>query len=291
MGRIKKANLRRKSALYSFIAHVAMLLVLSIIYTYASSNPIIVIDLSFDKTIEEELVSVNFEKPSLDDDILEDASETSEQNINYTQQLESIVVDIDEPYTEQRSDTEFVFEELNQEIEVPPATSVVQTSSTREILRNVGSLLGDGSNGDMLGRLAEAGAKSGDIQASISWNNYNDIDLWIQYAGPNQQAEGIGWTNPLGSCGGRLDVDRNAHQNFLTLKPVENIFFTKPNIAYGRYMVRLNFYKIWDQSLTTIVNVRIKIGTEIINKKITMSREGQWSNVHSFVVNRNTKFD
>lgn len=291
MGRIKKANLRRKSAFYSFIAHVAMMLILSIIYTYASSNSIIIIDLSFDKTIEEELVSINFEQPSLDEDLLDHASETSEQNINYAEELESVVLDIDEPYTEERENTEFVFEALNQEIEVSSTTAVTETSRVRETLANIGSILGDGSNGDMLGRLADAGAKTGDIQVSISWNNYNDIDLWLQYIGPNRQGEGIGWSNPGGSCGGCLDVDRNAHQNFLTLKPVENIFFTRPNIAYGRYVVRLNFYKIWDENLTTVVNVRIKIGTEIINKTITMSREDQWSNVHSFAINRNTKFD
>jgi Ca-activated chloride channel family protein len=69
------------------------------------------------------------------------------------------------------------------------------------------------------GRLARAGAQSGDIRVSLLWNNRNDLDLHV--VTPRQEEIFYGHTRD--AAGGFLDVDMNV--NGETVKPVENIFW------------------------------------------------------------------
>ena len=147
-----------------------------------------------------------------------------------------------------------------------------------------------GHNGtDEMGkRLGANGAKTGDIQASIIWNNTNDIDLWIMCRAKNK-VDPINWQNPVGMTGGCLDIDRNANPNLLTIEPVENIFWPRGRAPYGMYDVYLHYFKQWDRrQSSTKVQIRIMYGNKIIEKTQTLTHQGQLIKIHSFKINQNT---
>jgi hypothetical protein len=87
-------------------------------------------------------------------------------------------------------------------------------------------------------RLGEASAKGGDIQISLSWQNFNDLDLHcIDPAG-----EEIFFSNRRSSrTGGELDVDRNAQPPF-TMSPVENIYWPLGVAPRGLYKIYVVYY-------------------------------------------------
>jgi hypothetical protein len=87
-------------------------------------------------------------------------------------------------------------------------------------------------------RLGEVNAKGGDIQISLSWHNYNDLDLHcIDPAGVE-----IFFGNPVSSrTGGELDVDQNAHLPYNN-SPVENIYWPLGGAPAGLYRVSVVYY-------------------------------------------------
>jgi hypothetical protein len=72
----------------------------------------------------------------------------------------------------------------------------------------------------MARRLREEHAKGGDIQISLSWHNYNDLDLHCAEPG----GEEIFYSHTNSITGGELDIDQNYKTPYL-LSPVENIFW------------------------------------------------------------------
>lgn len=127
-------------------------------------------------------------------------------------------------------------------------------------------------------RLAEYGAKTGDIQISLSWDNYNDIDLWVEYNGAYKDT--ICWNNKIGLSGGILDIDMNCAP--MTNKAVENIFWD--NAKPGLYTVYAYFYYQWDSQAETDIDVRIvEKGKETI-RKVTLSPSRYISNIYSFKI-------
>ena len=87
-------------------------------------------------------------------------------------------------------------------------------------------------------RLDEASAQSGDVQFSLFWNNYNDLDLHCI----DPKSVEIWFNNRMSrATGGRLDVDQNANPPFHEAA-VENIFWPVGGAPSGKYVVFVTYY-------------------------------------------------
>lgn len=86
-------------------------------------------------------------------------------------------------------------------------------------------------------RLRRAGAHSGDIQVSLSWNNVNDLDLHcIDPYGAH-----LFYSMKNVPSGGNLDVDQNSGQQ-RTSEPVENLFWPLGIAPNGDYRIFVQYY-------------------------------------------------
>ena len=90
---------------------------------------------------------------------------------------------------------------------------------------------------ELQARLAREGAQSSDVQISLMWNNYNDLDLHVVCP----SGERIHGGNKKSDCGGELDVDANVRAE--TRKPVENVFWEDGSAPAGKYQVYVHYYK------------------------------------------------
>ena len=86
-------------------------------------------------------------------------------------------------------------------------------------------------------RLEREGAKSSEVQISLMWDNYNDLDLHVLCP----SGERIHGGNKISECGGELDVDANVRPE--TKKPVENIVWPDFAAPPGDYKVYVHHYK------------------------------------------------
>ena len=86
-------------------------------------------------------------------------------------------------------------------------------------------------------RLNEVSAKGGDIQISLFWKNFNDLDLHCI----DPAREEIFFSHKKSNSGGELDVDQNASQPFNN-SPVENIYWPVGAAPPGLYRVSVVHY-------------------------------------------------
>ncbi len=86
-------------------------------------------------------------------------------------------------------------------------------------------------------RLEREEAKSGDVQFSLMWNNFNDLDLHAICP----SGELIYFGHRQSECGGELDVDMNVSPT--SEEPVENIYWPPNGAPLGHYQVLVNHYK------------------------------------------------
>ena len=86
-------------------------------------------------------------------------------------------------------------------------------------------------------RLEREGARSSDVQVSLMWNNFNDLDLHIVCP----SGERIHGGNKISKCGGELDVDANVRPE--SKKPVENVYWPEGTAPAGQYQVYVHHYK------------------------------------------------
>ena len=90
----------------------------------------------------------------------------------------------------------------------------------------------------MARQLDEAGARTGDIQLSLYWNDKNDLDLHCL----DPQGEHIWYSHKMSEkTGGLLDVDWNAGEPFRA-PAVENIYWPTGGAPPGIYKVYLVYY-------------------------------------------------
>ena len=96
-----------------------------------------------------------------------------------------------------------------------------------------------GGNGfsDLGDRLRQAGAKTGDVQISLAWNNGNDLDLHVETPGN----EKIWYNQRQSTCGGELDVDMNAGGPE-SQRPVENVYWPTGESPSGKFRVQVHHY-------------------------------------------------
>ena len=85
-------------------------------------------------------------------------------------------------------------------------------------------------------RLKREGGASGEVQISLAWDDYNDLDLHLFCP----SGERIYFNNKKSECGGELDVDMNIRP--LSKTPVENVVW-RTNAPLGTYKVGVHFYK------------------------------------------------
>ncbi|MDE0857958.1 MAG: hypothetical protein OSA38_05265 [Candidatus Poseidoniaceae archaeon] len=90
---------------------------------------------------------------------------------------------------------------------------------------------------DLQERLSREGARSSDVQVSLMWNNFNDLDLHIVCP----SGERIHGGNKISKCGGELDVDANVRPE--SKKPVENVYWPEGTAPAGKYQVYVHHYK------------------------------------------------
>ena len=91
-------------------------------------------------------------------------------------------------------------------------------------------------NDDLDHRLEREGGKSGSVQVSLAWDDYNDLDLHLFCP----SGERIYFNNRNSECGGELDVDMNVKP--VSKTPVENVVWTSER-PKGSYKVGVHFYK------------------------------------------------
>ena len=85
-------------------------------------------------------------------------------------------------------------------------------------------------------RLEREGGASGEVQISLAWDDYNDLDLHLFCP----SGERIYFNNKKSECGGHLDVDMNVRP--VSDTPVENVVWAG-NAPLGTYKVGVHFYK------------------------------------------------
>jgi uncharacterized protein YfaP (DUF2135 family) len=89
---------------------------------------------------------------------------------------------------------------------------------------------------ELMDRLAREGGKSGVVQISLAWDDYNDLDMHVFCP----SGERIYFNNRKSECGGELDVDMNVRPKSKT--PIENVVWTD-EAPDGEYKIGVHFYR------------------------------------------------
>lgn len=139
-------------------------------------------------------------------------------------------------------------------------------------------------NDELNKRLIQEKAKTGDIQVSLIWNNFNDLDLHVV----EPSGDEIWYQNKKVKSGGEMDIDMNFAyggdigesaadkslppeiSRWVSSKPIENIFWPAGAAPAGKYKVEIEYltnYKFLQKIQNakgcedpTIFTVRVKIG-------------------------------
>lgn len=135
---------------------------------------------------------------------------------------------------------------------------------------------GDGFS-NLEDRLKQAGAKTGDVQISLAWNNGNDLDLHVQTPG----RETIWYNDRISSCQGELDVDMNAGGP-RSNEPVENVYWPVGASPNGKYRVYVHHFANHGGRDPTKFQVTIKVKGKSRSFTGTVRHGGEKKLVHEF---------
>lgn len=255
--------------LASFFVHGCLFIILGLTFQQTESRPKIVLQISS----SENPVDVELENDfvvDLDPQIFSD-SKVVDPLIDTQIDHKDLSSNIDFPVVEKTTKKAEKSPDLKNKTASSTSPKTLKNGSGKG---NLGLLEQDARELDR--RLRQYNAGSGDIQISIMWSNYNDIDLWVEY-NDGYFTEQIGWNNKVGNSGGYLDIDANIYPS--TNKPIENIFFAKA--PRGSYSIYVNYYHQWDNAGSTPVLIRIKNGNNISYKKHIL-RYGQLQKIIVF---------
>ena len=113
--------------------------------------------------------------------------------------------------------------------------------------------------------------KSGDVQILLSWNNYNDLDLYC--VDPN--GEIVWFKNKKVSSGGQLDIDMN--RGYPDSKnPIENIYWPINGAPNGTYKVGLIYYAKHEPNINqTSYNIKVKYNGQVETYDGVISKENK----------------
>jgi hypothetical protein len=272
----------KKGLWQSFIINTSVLLVLALSFVSMDSK-IMPISLVFSPPEEIEDIDLSEQeeiKIEIAGDVL-DAPPDDAYMIDTPadQEIMSVNLDYDTPIDVSPvkeftpSDLLAAFE--NQKNAIDPWSEAPETTGKGKPSRRGSGGTGNGSAGNgrfekMEERLKKRGAKTGDVQVSISWDDFNDIDVWV-YVESRQYSNHISWTNRSDAFGGMLDVDCNVHPT--TKEAVENIFWPKGSCPAGNYTVFIHRFKNWENKYNTKVDVRMLFGDKVVNRTITVTHD------------------
>ena len=128
-------------------------------------------------------------------------------------------------------------EERQSELAAAEAARLDEIQSARDAEAVQSKQAAQAAMKDLQARLDREGARSSDVQVSLMWNNFNDLDLHIVCP----SGERIHGGNKISKCGGELDVDANVRPE--SKKPVENVYWPEGTAPAGKYQVYVHHYK------------------------------------------------
>jgi len=229
------------SMLVSLAAHVALLLALALIVIRA--------DLP-------RRTALSFQAPSAEEEVvMDDALDPVELEVMAAPEPDAV-----EPLAPEPTVVEVdVAAGAPADIAAPPDVDLAALDDMADLMAPIGGRSATGGAGRLGGeigrRLAKAGAQTGDIQVSLSWNNFNDLDLHV--VAPS--GEHIFFAHRQSACRGRLDVDMNAGGPS-SREPVENVFWPRGGSPPGEYAVFVHHYALQDAQDRTPFEVHVLVG-------------------------------
>lgn len=137
---------------------------------------------------------------------------------------------------------------------------------------------------DIEERLEREGGKAGEVQLSLAWDDYNDLDMHVFCP----SGERIYFNNKKSECGGELDVDMNVRP--VSNNPVENVVWTG-EAPPGKYKVGVHFYKHHRKrrtKKTTSFRLRVMVHGKSRDYSGTISSGSAMQMVTSFTLKPNS---
>lgn len=119
---------------------------------------------------------------------------------------------------------------------------------------------------------------TGDVQATLTWSNTNDLDLWIE----DPSGAIIYFEKPRSSSGGVLDVDANADCEGLTARPIENIFWPTNGAPRGQFKVMAQYFRQCEPNASIAYHVRLKVDGKVTEYDGTIQKQDDRQTVTTF---------
>jgi len=266
----------------SFVAHSLVFVLMSVVFLGSSpdtKSP--VLTLSFDASEDTdpvELASVVIEEPTSEIDSKDGQSSDVAVLVNEEVNIDIGYIETAEPQLEATispAKSEWLTQTYaaNKAFSDPAIRSSVSNQNKSD-----GNGIGEGVKSDMKERLTRHGAGTGDVQVSIAWDNYNDIDVWVVLRNGSYSGS-ISWMSRY-LANGFLDIDKNVQPE--TNKAIENIFWPTNSAPYCEYTVYIQHYRKWDKIGPTRVLIRILVDGKETFKQIMINPTHGLKKVHTF---------